>query len=66
MHVRECVVVHGIGGVGFVREAILEHKRRDAVLAEPAGNVVAFVVGPEFAMSAARRDDHCTSCGFVR
>ena len=66
LHVREGVVVHGVGGVGFAREAILEHKRGDAAFAEPAGDVVAFVVGPEFAMSAARRDDHCTARGFVR
>ena len=66
LHVGERVVVHGVGGVGLLREAILEHKRRDAAFAEPACDVVTFVVGPEFAMSAARRDDHRTTRGFVR
>ena len=34
--------------------------------AEPARDVVAFVVGPEFAMSTTRRDDHAAARGFVR
>ena len=31
LHVGERVVVHGVGGVGLLREAILEDKRRNAV-----------------------------------
>ena len=46
LHVGDGVVVHGVGGVGLLREAILEHKRRDAALAQPPRDVVPFMVGP--------------------
>src|SRR6266851_1929954 len=54
-----------VGRARFPRQAILQHESRHAVVAQPFRDVVAFVVHPEFAMSAARRDNNRRSGGFV-
>ena len=58
LQVVERIAVDGVRGVWRAREAIVEHERRDAALVEEARDVVALVVGPQLAMTAARHHDH--------
>jgi len=59
------VVVHGVGGVGLAREAILEHNAATPCsLSQRA--TLRLRDRTRVAMSAARRDDHCAASGLVR
>ena len=58
LQVREGVGLDLISRSVLAREAVLQDEAGNAVVREPGGDVVAFVIHPEFAVSAARADHH--------
>ena len=54
-----------VGRLGFAGQAVLQHERGDPVVAQPLGDVVAFVRDGEHAVPAARDDEDRGAVGLV-
>src|SRR5271154_2805900 len=61
LDVHQRMIIDGVCGIFFFGQTIFEYKCGDAMLAEPPGRTISFVVNPKFAMATSWSDDDCGS-----